>query len=104
MLRTRSKASVQADQPLSNPHTGERIYDIITVKATLSTGSVPYPPLTHSTTGNQEQAPRNSAKVANYGDAEQVEDARPRGENGGAKLSNAGEWSLSIYTMPRRPI
>lgn len=40
-------------------------------------------------------------KVANGEDAEKVVDARPGGENKGAKLHYAGKWSLSIYIMPR---
>lgn len=101
MPHTRSKASVQAGQPPLKPHVGGRVYDIITVKTTPSIGSVPPPPHTHDTAGNQDQTPRNSAKVANRGDVDQVEDARSWDENRGAKL-NAGEWSLSTYMAPRR--
>ncbi|RPB23177.1 hypothetical protein L211DRAFT_850180 [Terfezia boudieri ATCC MYA-4762] len=88
MPRTRSKGSVQVGQPPLNPHEGKRVYDIITVKpvdTTPSTGSVLPSPHIRGTTG---QTSRNSAIVANGGGAEQVADARPGGENKGAKSNN----------------
>lgn len=94
MPRTRSKGSVQVGQPPLNPHEGKRVYDIITVKpvdTTPSTGSVLPSPHIRGTTG---QTSRNSAIVANGGGAEQVADARPGGENRGAKSNNIGECGV----------
>ncbi|KAF8434645.1 hypothetical protein BGX38DRAFT_1219380 [Terfezia claveryi] len=104
MPRTRSKGSVQMDQPQLNPHEGKRVYDIITVKpvdTTPSTGSALLSPHIHGTT---KQTSRNSAKVANGGDAEQVADARLGGENKGAKSNNTGECRVvpGTYMIPRR--